>query len=66
MSRELGERQHERQETSLLVYIPNDFLQNLLYGEAPPERGAFSRPQVYKRSGISQIEVYEGVRKSVI
>ena len=24
-----------------------------LYGEAPPERGPFFRPQVYERKGIS-------------
>jgi len=28
---------------------------NGLYGEAPPERGAFFRLQVYKRVGISQV-----------
>ena len=28
---------------------------NDLYGEAPPERGAFLRLQVYKRVGISQV-----------
>ena len=31
---------------------------NGLYGEAPPERGTFFRPQVYERVGISQVEVY--------
>ena len=36
---------------------------NSLYGEAPPERGTFFRLQVYKRVGISQVEVYEGVGK---
>ena len=39
---------------------------NGLYGEAPPERGTFFRLQVYKRVGISQVEVYERVGKSVI
>ena len=39
---------------------------NDLYGEAPPERGTFFRPQVYKRVGISQVEVYKRVGKSVI
>ena len=34
---------------------------NGLYGEAPPERGTFFRLQVYKRVGISQVEVYERV-----
>ena len=38
---------------------------NGLYGEAPPERGAFFRLQVYKRVGISQVEVYKRVGKSV-
>ena len=39
---------------------------NGLYEEAPPERGAFSRLQVYKRVGISQVEVYNRVGKSVV
>ena len=39
---------------------------NGLYGEAPPERGTFFRLQVYKRVGISQVEVYKRVAKSVI
>ena len=30
-----------------------------LYREAPPERGTFFRLQVYKRVGISQVEVYK-------
>ena len=37
-----------------------------LYGEAPPERGTFFRVQVYKRVGISQVEVCKRVGKSVI
>ena len=37
-----------------------------LYREAPPERGTFCRLQVYKRVGISQVEVYEREGKSVI
>ena len=36
-----------------------------LYGEAPLERGTFLRLQVYERVGISQVEVYKGVGKSV-
>ena len=39
---------------------------NGLYGEAPPKRGTFFRLQVYKRIGISQVEVYKRVRKSVV
>ena len=39
---------------------------NGLYGEAPPERGTFFRPQVYERAGISLVEVYGKVGKSVI
>ena len=39
---------------------------NGLYGEAPPERGTFFRLQVYKRIGISQVEVFKRVRKLVI
>ena len=30
---------------------------NELYGEAPPERGAFFSLEVYKRVGISRVEV---------
>ena len=43
-----------------------DTAYNGLYGEAPPERGTFFRLQVYKRVGISQVEVYKRVAKSVI
>ena len=39
---------------------------NGLYGKAPPERGTFFHLQVYKRVGISQVEVYKRVGKSVI
>ena len=39
---------------------------NGLYGEAPPGKGTFFRPQVYERVGISQNEVYKRVRKLVI
>ena len=37
-----------------------------LYGEALPKRGTFFRLQVYERVGISQVEVYKRVGKSVI
>ena len=37
-----------------------------LYGEVPPERGTFFRPQVYDRVGLLLVEVYERVGKSVI
>ena len=39
---------------------------NGLYGEAPPERGTFFTLQVHERVGISRVEVYERVGKSVI
>ena len=39
---------------------------NFLYGEVPPKRGTFFRLQVYKRVGISLVEVFERVWKSVI
>ena len=39
---------------------------NGLYGEAPPKSGTFFRLQVYKRVGISQVEVYKRVGKSII
>ena len=32
---------------------------NGLYREAPPERGTFFRLQVYKRVGISKVEVFK-------
>ena len=35
-----------------------------LYGEAPPERGAFYKLPVYKRVGKIAILVYERVTKS--
>ena len=38
---------------------------NGLYGEAPPKRGIFFRLQVYERVGISLVEVYERLGKSV-
>ena len=38
---------------------------NFLYGEKP-KRGTFFRLQVYKRVGISLLEVFERVWKSVI
>ena len=37
-----------------------------LYGEASPKRGTFFTLQVYKRVGISRVEVYERLGKSVI
>ena len=37
-----------------------------LYGEAPRERGTFSRLQVYKRVEISLAEVYERIGKCAI
>ena len=38
---------------------------NGLYGEAPPERGTFSRLQVYERVANLLVEVCERVGKSV-
>ena len=39
---------------------------NGLYGEARPERGNFFTLQVYEKVGISRVEVYERVGKSVV
>ena len=39
---------------------------NGLYGEAPDLRGTFFTLQVYERAGISRVEVYGRVGKSVI
>ena len=50
----------------LCVASPGGAPYNGLYGEAPPERGTFFRLQVYKRVGISQVEVYKRVEKSII
>ena len=38
---------------------------NGLYVEFPPERGTFFSLKVYKRVGISQVEVYKRVWKLV-
>ena len=45
---------------------PGNTPYNGLYEEAPPERGTFSRLQVYERVGISLVDVYKRVGKSVI
>ena len=37
-----------------------------LYGKVPPERGLIFRLQVYEKVGISLVEVYNRVGKSVI
>ena len=39
---------------------------NGLYGEAPPERGTFFRLKVYKRVGISRVDVKKMGGKTVI
>ena len=39
---------------------------NGLYVEALPERGTFFMLQVYERVGVSQVEVYKRVGKSVV
>ena len=41
-------------------------MHNGLYGEVPPKRSTFVRPQVYERVGILLVEVYKRVGKSVI
>jgi len=41
-------------------------LYNGLYVKAPPKRAPFLGLQVYKRVGISLVELHEGVGKSVI
>ena len=42
------------------------WLMFVLYGETPPEMGYFFRLQVYEGVGVSLVEVYERVQKSVI
>ena len=39
---------------------------NGLHWEALPEMGTFFKLQVYKRVGISEVEVYKRVGKSII
>ena len=39
---------------------------NGLYGEASPEGGTFFKLQVYKRVGISRVQVNKRVGKSVV
>ena len=54
---------------SVAIFIPGEgggTPYNGLYGEAPFERGTFFRLQVYKRVGVSQVEVCKRVVKSVI
>ena len=50
---------------TLVRYLCTSY--NGLYGEAPPEKGTFFRLRVScRREGISQVEVYKRVGKSVI
>ena len=50
----------------LQMTVPGSTPYNGLYGEGMPERGTFFRLQVYRRVGISQVEVYKRVGKSVL
>ena len=43
--------------TRELRYDPGGTPYDGLYGEAPPERGTFFRPQVYERVGILLVDV---------
>ena len=45
---------------------PPTYLKVLIRHCAPPGRGTFFRLQVYERVGISIVEVYQRLRKSVI
>ena len=47
-------------------HVPGGTPYNGLYWKAPPEKGTFSTRQVYERVGISQVDVYQRVGKSVI
>ena len=47
------------------MFLPGGTPDNGLYGEAPPEKGTFFTRQVYERVGISRVEIYERVEKSV-
>ena len=48
------------------IYYPGDTPYDGLYGDVPPERGAFFRLQVYERVGILLVKVNERLGKSVI
>ena len=50
----------------LQMTVPGSTPYNGLYGKGMPERGTFFRLQVYRRVGISQVEVYKRVGKSVL
>ena len=41
-----------------LHYKPGGYSYDGLYGEAPPEKGPFFRPQVFESVGISLVEVF--------
>lgn len=41
-------------------FLPGDVPYSGLYGEAPPKRGTIFRLGVYKRVGISVVEVWVG------
>ena len=45
--------------------MPGGTPHNGLLGEAPSKRGTFCRPQEYCRVGISLVDVYKRVGKSV-
>ena len=53
-------------ELLLVASCPGGYFYNGLYREAPPERGTFFTVRVYKRVGISKIEINKRVGKSVI
>ena len=59
---------HTWQNKSFPVHYcsPGGSSHNDLHGEAPSERGFFFRLQVYKRVGVSLVELYKRIRKSVI
>ena len=49
-----------------MAFARSDTPYDGLIGEAPPERGTVFSPQVYERVGISLVEAYKMVGKSVI
>ena len=59
----VGKRQIDRR---ILGSFPVGTPYDNLYGKAPPERGTFFTLQVYERVGISLVEVYKRLGKSVI
>ena len=52
--------------SSQVITFPGGIPYHGLYGEASPVKDTFFRTRVHKRVGISTVEVYERIGKSVV